>query len=205
MENPGIDEDNIPLLHPDDDDYDNYKTPDTSRRDKTFTVPGSTDKETISTLCLRQKVKGDKLAALYRHLNVMGNLDLVNLDWFKLAADPKNNATIFEFYNIDKWFPLRKQTGKFLAPKTLRDRFGGVNAMENDLGVDEIPPGFERSFKSATNLSSELPTNIEMESIHLEKFLSLAEDVHVKTWEASQNTDLDMREFLGIDEALQNI
>ena len=58
MDNPGIDEDNIPLLYLDDDDYDNYKTPNISRTDETsFTVPGSMEKETTSTLRLRQKVK----------------------------------------------------------------------------------------------------------------------------------------------------
>lgn len=31
----------------------------------------------------------------------------------------------------------------------------------------------------------------------------LAEDIYVKTSESSQNTDLDIQEFLGIDEALQ--
>ena len=44
-----------------------------------------------------------------------------------------------------------------------------------------------------------------MESITLEELSSLAEDIHVKTREASQNTDLDMREFLEIKKALQNI
>ena len=34
---------------------------------------------------------------------------------------------------------------------------------------------------------------------------SLAKDIHVKTWEASQNIDLDMRELLGIDKVLQTI
>ena len=52
---------------------------------------------------------------------------------------------------------------------------------------------------------SELPTDLEMESIPLEKLSSLIEGIHVKTREASQNTDLDMREFLGIDKALQSI
>lgn len=31
----------------------------------------------------------------------------------------------------------------------------------------------------------------------------LTEDIHVKTSESSQNTDLDIQEFLGVDEALQ--
>ena len=33
----------------------------------------------------------------------------------------------------------------------------------------------------------------------------MVEDIHVKTRETSQNTDLDMRRFLGIDKALQSI
>ena len=33
----------------------------------------------------------------------------------------------------------------------------------------------------------------------------MTDNIHVKTREASQNTDLDMREFLGIDKALQGI
>ena len=44
-----------------------------------------------------------------------------------------------------------------------------------------------------------------MESIPLKDLSSLAEEIHVRTRETSQNTDLDMREFLGIDKALQSI
>ena len=44
---------------------------------------------------------------------------------------------------------------------------------------------------------------MQMESIPLEELSSLVEDIHIKTREVSQNTDLDMREFLGIDKALQ--
>ena len=44
-----------------------------------------------------------------------------------------------------------------------------------------------------------------MESVPFMKPSSLAEDIHVKTREASQKTDLDMREFLGINKALQSI
>ena len=50
-----------------------------------------------------------------------------------------------------------------------------------------------------------MPTDLEMESIPLERLSSLAKNIHVKTREASQNTDLDMREFLGTDKALQSI
>ena len=97
---------------------------------------------------------------------------------------------------------LTKQTDEFLAPKTLTDRQGGVNALKNFLSIDETLPALERSFKAATKLKRELPTHIELESKAVMELSSLAEDTHVKTQEASQNTDLDMRKSLGIDKAL---
>ena len=82
---------------------------------------------------------------------------------------------------------------------------GGVNAMRNFLGIDETPPVLERSFKAATKLKRELPTYIEIKSIPLMEISSLAEDIHAKTREASQNTNLDMQGFFGIDKALPTI
>ena len=71
-----VNEEDIPMVHKDD-DYDDYHTPNTSRADETsFTVPDTT--EATSTLRLRQKVKRDKITALYRHLNVTGNIDLID-------------------------------------------------------------------------------------------------------------------------------
>ena len=58
-----VNEEEIPMVHQDE-DYDNYSTPNTSRVDKTsFTELDTT--ETTSTSKLKQKVKRDKLAALY--------------------------------------------------------------------------------------------------------------------------------------------
>ena len=88
---------------------------------------------------------------------------------------------------------------------TLREKIGGLNTIKSVLSLDETPPPLERSFKAATKLKGELPTDLEMENIPLDDLSSLVEDIHVKTWEVSQNTDLDMREFLGIDKALQSI
>ena len=67
------------------------------------------------------------------------------------------------------------------------------------LDFNKTPPTIERSLSAATKLKGELPTDLEMESIPLEELSSLAEGIHKKTREASQNTDLDMREFLRID------
>ena len=77
--------------------------------------------------------------------------------------------------------------------------------MRSVLSLDEIPSALERSFQAGTKLMRELPTDIEMESIPLEGFSSLVEDIHVKRRKASQNTDLGMQEFLRIDKALQSI
>ena len=203
MDNPKfVAEETIPLVH--DQDYDNYGTTNTSRVDETsLTEPDIT--EATSALQLNKRVKRDKLAALYRHLNVTDNLDLIDLDRLNLTTDPKKDFTIFEFYNGDRWVPLTKQTGEFFAPKTLRDRFGRANTMKNFWGTDKSPPLLERSFKATTKLSRELPTDLEIESIPVEELSSLVEDIHAKTREASQNTELDMWEFLGIDKALQSI
>ena len=149
MDNPTfVDEENIPMVQ--DEDYDNYVTSDTSRIDDEASLKEPNTTEGTSTLYLRQKVKRDQINELYRHLNVTGNLDLIDLDRFRLTKDPKKGVTIFEFYNGDRWVPLTKQTGDFFAAKTLRDRLGELNTMKNFLGVDKTSPALERSLMAAT-------------------------------------------------------
>ena len=94
MDNPTfLDEEDIPMVHQDE-DYDDYRTPDISRVDETLlTVPDTT--KAASALHLRQKVKRDKLSALYRHLNVTGDIDLIDLDRFRLTKNPKKGVIIF--------------------------------------------------------------------------------------------------------------
>ena len=57
----------------------------------------------------------------------------------------------------------------------------------------------------SSKLKSELPTDLQMESIPLKDLSFLAKEIHIKTKKASQNTDLDMWEFLAINKALQSI
>ena len=78
-----------------------------------------------------------------------------------------------------------KRTGEFLAPKRLREKFGGLNIMKSVLNLDETPTTLEKPFKGASKLSCELPTDLEMESIPLEELSSSVEDINVKTREAS--------------------
>ena len=84
MDNPRfVDEEEIPLVQDKD-----YRTPDTSRVDETlFTALDTT--EATSTLRLRQKVKRDKINALHRHLNVTVDIDLIDLNRFRLTKDKK--------------------------------------------------------------------------------------------------------------------
>ena len=189
-----------------DEDYDDYNAPNTSRVDETSFIEPDTP-EATSTLRLRKKVKQDKITALYRRLNVTGDTGLVDIHRFMIKKNLKTGNTNLLFLDGNNhWQSLtNKRTGEFLAAKTLREKFGGLNIMKSVLSLDETPSALERSFKAATKLNRELPTDLEMESIPLEELSSLAEDIHVKTREASQNTDLDMREFLGIDKALQSI
>ena len=55
-----VDEENIPMVHQDEEDYDYYRTPDTSRAEEetSFTT------EPTSTLRLRQKLTPNKIVSL---------------------------------------------------------------------------------------------------------------------------------------------
>lgn len=78
--------------------------------------------------------------------------------------------------------------------KKLRDRFGGLSQINFFPGIDETPPPLVQTFKSATKRKWKQPIELS----------SLADDILVKI-QTSQNTDLDMRVFFGIDKTLQAI
>ena len=65
-----------------------------------------------------------------------------------------------------------------LAAKTLREKFGGLYIMKSVLSLDETPSARGRTFKAATKLRCELPTDIEMESVPLMELSSLVEDIY---------------------------
>ena len=146
-----------------------------------MTAPDTT--EATSTLRLRQKVKQDKITALYRHLNVEAGPGLADIDRFMIKINSRTGSTDLLFLDGNKhWQSLtNKITGKFLAAKTLREKFGGLNIMKNVLSLDETPSALKRSIKTASKLKSELPTDLMMESISLKDLSSLAEEIHIKT------------------------
>ena len=120
MDNPVfVDEENIPLVQ--DEDYDNYRTPGTSRIDAetSFTEPTATAAK--SNLRLRQKIKRDKNVSLYRYLGVTGDPGLADLDQFTIKRNSKTgNIELLFLEGNQHWQSLtNKRNGEFLATKTL--------------------------------------------------------------------------------------
>ena len=104
---------------------------------------------------------------------------------------------------IDGFF--NKTNRRVFCTKNLIGQAGRNKCNEIFLCIDRTAPALERSISAASKLKSELPTDLEMESIPPMELLSLVEDIYVKTQKASRNTDLDMQEFLGIDKTLQSM
>ena len=179
-----------------DDDGDFFNTPNTTRVDeeKTSITP-------TSTLGIKQQILRHKLDSLYHYLGTKGSLDLVNFDRFKMKTNSKTGITDLLWYNGENWVSLTNQrTGGFLAVSTLKTKFGGLTPMKKFLNLEQTPPSIDRLIKAANLL-----TQTDIETIPLFDLSSVVEDIRIKTREASQNTDLDMREFLGISKALQSI
>ena len=89
-----------------------------------------------------------------------------------------------------------------MAVSTLKSKLGGLTPMKKFLNLEQIPPSIDQSIKAANLLKSEIPTQTDIENIPLFDLSSIVEDIRIKTREASQNADLDMREFLSISKAL---
>ena len=53
--------------------------------------------------------------------------------------------------------------------------------MKSVLSLYKTPSALERSFKTTTKLSRELPKDIETESIPLEELSPLVEEINIKT------------------------
>ena len=96
MDNPVfVDGETIPMVHQDE-DYDDYITPNTSRMDKrSFTVPDTT--EATSTLQLKEKLERDKINALYRHLNLTADLGLADIDRFMIKKNKQKKIKIKQY------------------------------------------------------------------------------------------------------------
>ena len=92
---------------------------------------------------------------------------------------------------------ISKSNGELLAASTMRARLGASLAREL-LGIET--PSSARSRSRV--LLKEMPTELEMNDLSPERLEEVIAEV---TRSIGINTDLDMREFLGIDKALTRI
>ena len=103
-----------------------FKTKITSRvKETSFTEPDAT--EATSTLELRQKVKRDKITALYRHLNVTVDPCLADIDRFMIKKKSKTGNTDLFFLDGNKHWQsfTNKRTVNFK-----RQRHGEKNLVD---------------------------------------------------------------------------
>ena len=105
---------------------------------------------------------------------------LADMDRFMIKKNSKLGNIELLFLDGNKHLQSlnNKRTGEFLVPKSLREKFGGLNIMKRDFSLDQTP---ERSISAASKLKAELPTGLYMESIPLNELSSLVKDIHVKT------------------------
>ena len=146
-----------------DNDYDNY-TSDTGRVDETsFTEPATI--EATSTLRLRQKLKRDKISSLYRYLGVTGDPGIADLERLMIKKNSKTGNIELLFLDGNKhWQCLyNKRTGEFLAPKTLKEKFGGLNITKSALSLDQTSSALERSITVMLRLNAPLLLNAPLE------------------------------------------
>ena len=157
MDNPTfVDEENNPMVNQDKDYEDNYRRPCTSRVDETsFMGPDAT--KTTSTLRLRQKLKRDKIVSLYRYLDVTADPGLADLDRFMIRKNLWTGNIELLFLDGNKhWQSLtNKRTGEFLVPRTLREKFGGLNKMKSVLSLDETQSALARSISAASKIKTQ--------------------------------------------------
>ena len=95
-----------------------------------------------------------------------------------------------------EYINITKTNGKLLAQSTLISKLGARFARE--LFNIETP----KSSKSRSRVLLKAPTEIEMSDMSIVKILEVSDTLGR---DVATNTDLDMREFLGIDAALQRI
>ena len=210
MENPGYDDGNEDIPHPeggDDDDPTDQNPPrvptgeggGTSSR--TSTVPEEIPGSKVTRLS--EELKRQKIYALHQELGVSGNINLAELDRFRLSRNEKTGKIELEFRKGLDWVSLtNKYTGEFLAKSSLEQRMGGVYAMKHMLGLDRDPLQSERSKTAARKLAQIIPTDLEMDNISMQDLSRVIIDVEHEIRDISQNTDLDMREII---EQLQKV
>ena len=181
-----VDDENIPLLNENDGSRYEDAQAETSFYDDTAqslaldAVSGSSEKFKLNV----------EINALERGFNV------------KIPPEERGRFRISgDYLQVEKspgeYVSVTKSNGELLAVSTLRTRLGASLA-RSLLGIET--PSSVRSRSRV--LLQDIPSEIEMDELTPQRLEEIIDEV---TRDMSTNTDLDMREFLGIDKALQRI
>ena len=186
MEPDFVDDENIPLLNENDDVDDSIY--EDSQAETSFNNDDVIQQE-ANEIELRRRERNlekldTKINALERGFNV--KIPPEERGRFRMSSDYLQvEKSPGEYANISK------SDGTFLAESTLRNRLGAPLA-RSLLGIETRD----------RVLIQEIPTELEMDDLSPQR---VGEVITKVTRDMSTNTDLDMREFLGIDKALTRI
>ena len=149
-----------------------------------------------------QSIVRQKLSMIYR-LFEKEDLSSTNpyiLDSFSVVEE--NDVPILKFKKGGKWVDLTKKDGLPRSKQETIKRFGGIQKLKQylNLGDDEIP--IERNSKRLDKIT---PTEIEMQAMSSEQIVDIISEIEPNLKEMGTNTDIDMREVLALDKALQRI
>ena len=187
MEPDFVDDENIPLLNENDDVDDSIY--EDSQAETSFTNDDVVIQQEANEIELRRRERNlekldTKINALERGFNV--KIPPEERGRFRMSSDYLQvEKSPGEYANISK------SDGTFLAESTLRNRLGAPLA-RSLLGIETRD----------RVLIQEIPTELEMNDLSPQR---VGEVITKVTRDMSTNTDLDMREFLGINKALTRI
>ena len=186
MEPDFVDDENIPLLHRDDDVDDSVY--EDSQAETSFNNDDVIQQEANEIELRRRERNLEKLDteinALERGFNV--KIPPEERGRFRMSSD---------YLQVEKspgeYVSVTKPNGEFFAASTLRTRLGAPLA-RSLLGIETRD----------RVLIQKIPTELEMDDLSPQR---VGEVITKVTRDMSTNTDLDMREFEGIDKALTRI
>ena len=185
-----VDDENIPLLHRDDDIDDSVY--EDSQAETSFNDDVIQQEATEAELRRRER----NLETLDVEINALERCFNVKISPEERSRFRRSSGYLQVEKSPGEYVSVTKSNGEFLAASTLRTRLGASLARRL-LGI-ETPA----SVRSRSRVLIDIPTELEMDELTPQRLEEVIDEI---TRDMSTNTDLDMREFLGIDKALTRI
>lgn len=181
-----IDDERLPLIQNYDQDIDDSVYEDT--QETSFNDAQQDDDDEIPTRRsdTRNRLKADMIESLFRHMGWEIDENMIELHLDRYKIEQENGQTILSFKKGGKWFNLTsKRTGGFREKNSIEKIMTNTHLKNLGISILDITP-----------------TDLEMNDLTPQQLEDVVKKV---TRTIGTNTDLDMREFLGIDKALTRI